>query len=224
MTEYDSLLQRVLEPEVMDSAEEAQDYNRMDHKTVNDLFVKDLIAAGYAGGDTLDVGTGTALIPIELARTVGECRIMATDLAAHMLDLAKLNVGVAGLADKIQLSQVDAKQLPFSDAMFDTTLSNSIIHHIPDPLPCFREAVRVTKAGGLLFFRDLVRPFDEQQVQQLVELYAGNENRHSQQMFADSLHAALSLSEVRSLISQLGYPQESVQQTSDRHWTWVARR
>jgi hypothetical protein len=43
-------------------------------------------------------------------------------------------------------------------------------------------------------------------------------------MFADSLHAALSLDEIRALVSSLEFPPGSVQQTSDRHWTWVATK
>ena len=39
------MLSRVLEPEVMDSSEEALDYDRMDHAEVNRRFVDDLMAA-----------------------------------------------------------------------------------------------------------------------------------------------------------------------------------
>ena len=41
-------------------------------------------------------------------------------------------------------------------------------------------------------------------------------------MFDDSLRAALSLSEVRAMVSSLGFEAETVQATSDRHWTWIA--
>ena len=54
--------------------------------------------------------------------------------------------------------------------------------------------------------------------------YTGEENEHSQKMFAESLHAALSLEEIRQMIGQLGFQPESVNQNSDRHWTWAARR
>ena len=42
-------LRRVLEPEVMDSPEEAGDYDSMDHGDVNRLFVSDLLAVRAAG-------------------------------------------------------------------------------------------------------------------------------------------------------------------------------
>jgi hypothetical protein len=43
-------------------------------------------------------------------------------------------------------------------------------------------------------------------------------------MFEDSLRAALSLDEIRQLVEQLGFAPDCVQATSDRHWTWAARK
>lgn len=221
-------LQRVLEPEVMDTPDEARDYNRMDHSQVNQDFVSDLLDAGLSGGDILDLGTGTALIPIELHRRLdendAEFRIMAVDLAAHMLDVAKLNINAYECHDKIELAQIDAKSLAYPDGMFDAVISNSIIHHIPEPVSCLREAVRVSRPGGLLFFRDLLRPATDEQVRDLVATYAGDENQHSQKMFDDSLRAALSLAEMADLIESVGLDSSGLKQTTDRHWTWVARK
>ncbi len=217
-------LNRVLEPEVMDTADEARDYDRMDHSEVNRLFVADLLTEGFDGDDVLDLGTGTALIPIELCRHHPTCRVMAVDLATHMLDLARLNIEAAGLIQRIELHQIDAKHLGFADGMFDAVISNSIIHHIPEPIDCLRQAVRVTRPGGRVFFRDLLRPDSQQQLDALVEAYAGQENDHARQMFAQSLHAALSLQEIRALIESLGFHAAQASATSDRHWTWTALR
>lgn len=213
-------LERILEAEVMDTVEEARDYNAMDHQSVNRLFVDHLLLAGFSGNDVLDLGTGTALIPIELCHRHADCRVMAVDAAASMLELARFNIEKANLYRRIELQQVDAKRMDFCDGMFDVVISNSIIHHIPEPQDCLREAVRVTRSGGVLFFRDLLRPADQDQLAALVHIYAGAENAHSQQLFAESLHAALSLDEIREMINGLGFARESVQQSSDRHWTW----
>lgn len=218
------MLTRTLEPEIMDTPEEARDYDEMDHRQVNILFVDDLLAASEGQlGDVLDLGTGTAQIPIELCSREVECRIMAADAAIAMLDLARLNVEIAGLTMQIQLDHVDAKDLSYDDDAFDTVMSNSIIHHIPKPLTVMREAVRVLKPGGLLFFRDLLRPNDEEQLQQLVTQYAGEESDHARQMFTDSLRAALSLDEVCAMAKALDLPTDGIAQTSDRHWTMAQR-
>lgn len=217
-------LQRVLEHEFMDSAEEADDYDAMDHSLVNCLFVDDLLACGPITGDVLDLGTGTALIPIELCRRSDGFRVMAADAALHMLELARFNLELASLTDRIQLDCVDAKQLPYADESFSVVMSNSIVHHIPDPMLVLREAVRVVQPGGLLFFRDLMRPPDDATVEQLVEMYAADANDHQRQMFDASLRAALDLAEIRQLLIQLGFDAATVQATSDRHWTWRARK
>lgn len=215
-------LERVLEPEVMDTYEEARDYDSMDHQAVNKLFVDDLLAVGNIGNDILDVGTGTAQIPVELCRQSEDCRIIAIDMAVHMLDLARFNIEVDGFSQRIFLQQIDAKDMLFESEMFDCVMSNSIIHHIPEPLAVLAESIRVTRPGGLLFFRDLLRPESGEEVAHLVSTYAGDDNEHQQQMFDDSLRAALSLSEIRAMVSSLGFEAETVQATSDRHWTWIA--
>ncbi|QDU31282.1 Demethylrebeccamycin-D-glucose O-methyltransferase [Anatilimnocola aggregata] len=235
-------LPRVLEPEVMDTDAEASSYNSMDHSAVNRLFVADLLAVlatqpapksrsrlvpdddDAATLDVLDLGTGTALIVVELCDQLAECRVMAADAAAAMLNLAHYNLEVAGHMHRVQLDQIDAKQLHYVNGQFGIVMSNSLIHHIPEPIIALREAVRVTLPGGLLFFRDLLRPESTAQLAELVQTYAGNETEFSRKMFTESLHAALSLSEIRELIASLGFPAESVQQTSDRHWTWTGWR
>ncbi len=218
------MLERVLGPGAMDTAQEADDYDAMGHSAVNQQFVADLLAVGLPGPDILDLGTGTALIPIELCRQYEECRIMAADVAPQMLDLARYNIEIAGLIERIQLDLCDAKNMLYADGMFHAVVSNSIVHHIAEPTGVLQESLRVTAAGGLLFFRDLIRPEDDETLEQLVQTYTGEENEHQQKMFRDSLHAALTVDEFRDIIEPLGFPRDTVQPTSDRHWTWVAHK
>jgi ubiquinone/menaquinone biosynthesis C-methylase UbiE len=218
------MLSRVLEPEVMDSQEDAHDYDSMDHREVNRLFVSDLLAAGPIDGEILDVGTGTAQIPIELARQHEGARILAVDLAEHMLKLARRNVERAGLTERIALERVDAKQLPYADGRFAAVISNSIVHHIPSPRGVLAEAVRVVAPGGLVFVRDLLRPEDDAAVRRIVDTYAAECNQHQRQLFEDSLRAAIDLEEIRQLVASLGFAANTVQATSDRHWTWSAMK
>jgi methylase of polypeptide subunit release factors len=77
-------LQRQLEPELMDDPQEAVVYDEMDHAEVNRRFVDDLLAGSPIGHDILDLGTGTARIPIELCNRVPDCRVMASDGAVSM--------------------------------------------------------------------------------------------------------------------------------------------
>ncbi len=216
-------LSRRPEAEVMESADDASEYDSMDHSVVNRAFVDDLIS-NAPGNDALDLGTGTALIPIELCRRDSTYRVIAVDLAVSMLELARYNIEVAGITERIQLRHIDAKKMPFTDAMFSVVMSNSIVHHIPDPLTVLIDAVRVTRVGGLLFFRDLARPDTEDESDCLVDKYTEGSNNHQKQMFKNSLHAALSLDEIRLLVTKLGFRSDTVNLTSDRHWTWCARK
>ncbi len=151
-------LPRVLEPEVMDTEEEARDYDAMDHSAVNAKFCEDLLAEGPLGQRVLDVGTGTALIPIELCQRDPRVDVVAIDLAEHMLRLGAQNVKHAGFERRIHLERIDAKRLPYHDGEFSTIVSNSIIHHIPDPRDVLVEILRVSSARGHIFIRDLCRP------------------------------------------------------------------
>lgn len=222
------MLDRILEPEVMDSVEEALAYDAMDHSAVNKAFVDDLLASlegrqHLLTQETLDLGAGTAQIPVELCRRHPDFRVVAIDLSVAMLDMARNNVEVAGLTSQILLAHVDAKALPFADGRFSCVISNSIVHHIADPAPVLAEAWRVLAPGGHLFVRDLVRPPDLDTWQHLVKEYAGDATEHQRQLFADSLRAALSLEEVRTLAGQLAIP-AVCRQSSDRHWTLIASK
>src|SRR5438128_12070397 len=112
------MLPRVLEPEVMDSPEEARDYDAMDHAAVNRAFVADFLAVWNGRGPILDVGAGTAQIPIELCRQAPTAQVVAIDMAEHMLAVGRENVRRAGLANRLRLERCDAKQLPFAANSF----------------------------------------------------------------------------------------------------------
>src|SRR5262245_27250706 len=121
-----SPLVRVLEPEVMDSPEEAADYDSMDHAEVNRRFVADFLqAAGPLprAGEILDLRAGTAQIPVELCRAAPATRVLAIDLAESMLELGRRNVERAGLTGQITLERVDAKQLPYAPGCFAAVMS-----------------------------------------------------------------------------------------------------
>lgn len=217
------MLTRVLEPEFMDSEDEALDYNAIDHTAVNRAFVADFLAfRPDTPGQVLDLGTGTALIPIELCRATTHLSVLAVDAAAEMIKVAVRNVSNAGLDSRIALEIVNARQLPYPSGAFSAVISNSIVHHIPDPFELFSEIARVCGSGGTLFVRDLIRPDDEPTLEHLVSTYMVGASPAQSKLFADSLRAALTVAEVQSLVAQLGFPPRSVTQTSDRHWTWAA--
>ena len=215
------MLARVLEAEVMDSPDEARDYDAMDFAAVNGRFVADFLAAHGAGrgGEILDVGTGPGRIAVILCRADRDCRSLGVDLAGPMLDLARRNVADAELADRIRFARGDAKDLPFPDGRVTGVMSNTIVHHIPEPAVALAEMVRLVAPGGTLFVRDLARPGDAPAVEALVAQHTQGESAAAKGLFRDSLHAALAIKEVQGMVGDLAINPGCVIMPSDRHWT-----
>lgn len=214
------MLDRILETEFMDTTIEAEDYDSMDHSQVNRVFVADFRDVWNGKSPIIDVGTGTAQIPIEFCRQSAIGEVIALDAAKEMLKLAQRNIDRAGFTARIKCMLADAKGMPLADGSVAAVMSNSIVHHIPEPRVIFQEIRRVSAAGATIFIRDLFRPNSIEELNGLVKTYCGNENEHQQRMFAESLHAALTVDEVRSLVAEIGYDPAQVKQTTDRHWTW----
>ena len=75
-------MHRQLEPELMDTADDAEEYDRIDHRDVNERFVADFLVElsrldgvrprdGYVA--VLDVGAGTGRIPLAMCRAWTDC-------------------------------------------------------------------------------------------------------------------------------------------------------
>lgn len=219
------MLQRILEPEVMDGPDDAADYDQMDHSSVNQAFVQDFLATWStdrrpkAAAKILDLGTGTAQIPIVLCQQWAGGEVTADDLAEEMLRLARINVERTGQANRIRLRLGDSKQLSDPPGSYDAIISNSLVHHVPEPQSVLAEAWRVLRPGGLIFVRDLHRPATIDERDRLVALYASDCTPHQRQLFGDSLLAALTVDEVLQRCRAIGIPAPKCELTSDRHWT-----
>ncbi len=203
----------------MDTWLEATAYDAMDFESVNTAFATDAIDLDPHAIKILDVGTGTARIPILMCQQRPQYLMTGIDLAQSMLIIGQRNVEEAGLNQRIRLERVDSKRMPYPDLEFDMVVSNSLVHHIPDPLSFFQEVKRLVKPGGAILIRDLIRPENSTIVNDLVAKIGGNYDAHQQQLFRDSLNAALTLEEVQELIDRVGLEQVKLTQSSDLHWT-----
>src|SRR5690349_23688357 len=142
-------MQRVLEPEVMVTVEDAKEYDAMNFLEPNTRFAVDALTllGAVSRAEILDVGTGTARIPILMVERRADLSILGIDLAREMLRVAEANIAAAGFKRQIRLELTDAKRLALASDRFDMVTCNSTIHHLPDPLLGFREIERVTKPG-----------------------------------------------------------------------------
>jgi ubiquinone/menaquinone biosynthesis C-methylase UbiE len=211
-------LPRTLEPEAMDTDAETAAYDAMDHRAVNRAFVDDLLAVAPSPRRVLDLGAGTALIPIVLVAATPHARVTAVDLSSAMARRGAENVARAGVADRVSLVVASATALPFRAGDFDAVVSNSLAHHVPDPGALFA-AIAAVAGDGAVFVRDLARPASAGEVDALVARYAGDESPEARELFRASLHAALTVAEVRALADAHGLADARVALSSDRHWT-----
>ena len=209
-------MERTLEPELMDTPEEADGYDAMDHSGPNTAFVERLIELG-AHGRMLDIGTGPGHMPLLVCDRVADAHVVGVDLARHMLAHAERRLAASPHGGRVEFQLADAKGLDFPDHSFDVVFSNTILHHIPDPRPFLREAHRVLRPGGVFLVRDLFRPADAAAALALVQNYAADETPYNQELFRASLHAALTPEELRAMAGELGLDDLELVLDTDRH-------
>ena len=208
---------RTLEPEVMDTAEESAAYDQMDHSAPNKAFVERAVALG-AGGSILDLGCGPGHLPLLLCEAIDGATVLGVDLAASMIELAEAHRLRSPHRDRVSYQVADAKALgDLATGSFDAVVSNSLLHHIPEPSGFLRECARLVRPGGTLLVRDLFRPPTAERALELVELHAGDCTPVQKELFRASLHAALAPGELRVLADEVGLEDAELVIDSDRH-------
>jgi len=165
------------------------------------------LTAEYAqfgvGSRILDVGCGTGLLLEQLGRTHPEAELVGLDLTPRMLGIAQHR-----LAGRAALVAADAATLPFRDAHFDTVVSSSVLHYLPDPRRALGEWRRVLRPGGRLIVTDWCRDF--RTIQALDRVLRRTDRAHGR---------SLNTSELRILLAETGFADAQVA----RHrlgWIW----
>jgi ubiquinone/menaquinone biosynthesis C-methylase UbiE len=219
-------LPRVLEPEVMAGADEAGEYDEMDFSATDLLFAQRaaqlaMVGAGRAIGRIADLGSGNAKIPLAMCPLLPDStRVCAVEMSGEMLKVAARNRRRDGVSPgRLHLICGDAKRVPFADGSIGMVTSNSLIHHIPDPRAVFQEIARIARPGASILIRDLIRPENHTALEELLQAHGAQWSPLQRALFADSLHAALTLEEVRQMLAQCGLADVQVTQISDRHWS-----
>lgn len=213
------LVERIAEPELMDDSEQAAAYAAADFADVNHGFVERFCAMfpDFREGRVLDLGCGPADIPVRLVSALPSVQIAAVDGARAMLQVARRHVG-ATHSGRVFLIAARVPTLPFAGASFDACISNSLFHHLNDPLACWAEIRRICRAGAPLLVMDLFRPRTRRDARTIVERAASRESAVLQRDFYNSLLAAFSLEEVRAQLGVAGLRHLSSEIVSERHW------
>src|SRR5262249_2096257 len=130
-------MDRILEPELMVDEAQTLAYAQADFDQVNQGFV-DRYRASFPRGTTGDMvalacGPGPGNTPVPFPRTLPGYRIIASDGPEPMVPLAQKAVKDAGVADRVQVRCARLPMLPLPLQSFDAIVSNSLVHHMPDP-------------------------------------------------------------------------------------------
>jgi ArsR family transcriptional regulator len=130
-----------------------------------------------------DVGTGTGILALELARL--GLSVVAVDHSPRMLDAARAKLAEAGVVG-VDLRRGEASALPLADAEVDAAVAHMVLHYLPSPGDAIREMARVVRPGGAVVVVDFVRHEHEWMRDELGVLWLGFSEPEVRGWFADA--------------------------------------
>jgi trans-aconitate methyltransferase len=205
----------------MDSEAQTLAYTEADFNESNDLFTQRFLARFSdlpATGRLADLGCGPGDITVRLARALTGWQLTGLDAGPNMLQHAQRRLDREGLAPRVsfQLAYLPDPALPA--AAWDAVVSNSLLHHLPDPQVLWDSIVQLAAPGAAIQVMDLLRPGSEAEARQLVEQHAAEAPDVLREDFFNSLLAAYRPEEVSSQLIRAGLDRLRIETASDRHW------
>jgi SAM-dependent methyltransferase len=133
----------------MPLALEAMNRSVYENRLVRDWLkaVPDAVQRLQQGGRALDVGCGTGIVPITLAKAFTSATVAGVDFDARSIELARHRAEEAGVAQRVQWLQAPVEALP-KDAPWDLITSFDVIHDLPDPLAALMHIRAALAEGG----------------------------------------------------------------------------
>jgi len=212
-------MERVPEPELMDSPEQARAYAEADFEEPHSRFVTEFrsLFPGIVNDGVLDLGCGPADITIRFARAFPDAQLLGFDAGPNMLALGQEAVAAAGLTSRVRLVRGHLPEDEPPGCPYDTIISNSLLHHLDDPMSLWKAIKRYGQSGTRVFVMDLRRPDTEDDVRAMVKTYAGDEPEVLQEDLGNSLRAAYRPEEINSQLAAAGIAYLEISEPTDRH-------
>lgn len=135
------------------------------------LEVAEEVTSRLNSGRILDVGTGPAYLPVEIAKRAPNLEIVGIDLSPAMVAIATKNAEKRGVSDRVRVQRANAADLPFEDGYFDLVVSTLSLHHWLRPSECLKEINRVLKENGEAWIYDARRDTTKEVNAQFRERY-----------------------------------------------------
>lgn len=105
------------------------------------------------GETVLEIGFGSGYSLVEIARSAGETgRVYGIDVTPEMVKSARKRLEQEGLAERVELYEGDAREMPYEDNQFDAVYIAATLElfDTPDIPRVLTEIKRVLKPGGRL--------------------------------------------------------------------------
>ena len=161
-------MRRRPEPELMDAPEQARAYAGADLSEPNRFFVERVLEHLDApAGRLIDLGCGPGDICLRLARARSGWHITGLDAGVNMLALARAARDSAGLHEGVSFVHARLPEHGLS-GRFDAIVSNSLLHHLVEPMTLRRAISELASPGAFVRVVDLHRPRDATTAQALV--------------------------------------------------------
>ena len=212
-------MERILEPELMEDEAQVLAYAAADFEEVNQGFLDRFrkYFPEFTEGHILDLGCGPGDIPVRFARALPSCRITGVDASEPMIGLAGVAVKQAGLADRITFRCERFQGVSLIEPV-DAVVSNSLLHHVPNPLQFWYRLRQLVKPGSPVLVMDLLRPDSPEEAQAIVDRNAAKEPEILRRDFYNSLLAAFTEDEVAAQLAEMNLSRLIVDVVDDRHW------
>lgn len=212
-------MDRIPEPELMDDPKQAEAYARADFEAENQGFIERFkeYFSEFSQGTVLDLGCGPGDICIRFAKFYQACQVIGIDASAPMIRLGEQAVKEAGLSDRITL-RCERYEEVAGARIADAVISNSLLHHLPNPLQFWQKIRQLVKPGAPVLVMDLLRPDSPEAAQAIVDQYAANEPDILRRDFYNSLLAAFTEDEIGSQLARMNLTRLLIDVPDDRHW------
>ncbi len=196
-------------------------YAQADFSDAHRLFLdllRDLNPGNLEGKQALDLGCGPGNISIRFLKAWPGARCDALDGSAPMLASAQTALdALPGVARRCRLLQEVLPSPQLTGGAYDLVMSNSLLHHLPDPQVLWRTQRTSGRPGALVLVMDLMRPPSPGWAESLVVTYVGEEPEMLQDDYRASLFAAFEPAEVQAQLTEAGLEGLTVAVVSDRH-------
>jgi ubiquinone/menaquinone biosynthesis C-methylase UbiE len=212
-------MNRIPEPDLMDSIEQAEAYAETDFSEPHDAFVEYFRSRfpRFSEKNVLDLGCGTADVIARFARTYPGAFITGIDGAQAMLDIGSRVIKSKGLSHRVKLQRCLLSDAGLPEIKYDAVISNSLLHHLNDPLIIWKTIQQCAGIGAPIFVMDLLRPDSIEKARAFVERYTADASLTLQEDFFNSLLAAYKVEEIQQQLKAANLDYLSIETVSDRH-------